>query len=222
MSKTLLNSLLCGSFVIICTSLKAQKPTFGIFGGPQVSAAKYKIRSVKQETDFVTGAQAGVTLKIPFEANLYFSPAFYYSHKGYKVTFNAPASPPDSLAINNRTSIHTMELAPLLHFDFSNKPSHFFVRLGPAIDFALSGREEFDTREGKQVKRKMLFSITNHYGPFTAQGILHFGYESEKGLVVFAHYAEGMGSLNNTDRGPLIKHRIAGVSLGWYFNKHAE
>ena len=219
MSKILSKGLLYTLFIIGSASVKAQQHTFGIFGGPQMTSAKYKVREVKQPTDFVPGLQAGITVKIPFENNLYFSPSLYYSHKGYKVKLNAPALPPDSLAINNKTSLHTIEFAPLLHFDFSNRPSHFFVKLGPAIDFAISGKEEFDTKEGKRVNRKMRFSVTNYYGPFTAQGILHFGYESERGLVVFAHYAEGMGSLNNTDGGPDIKHRVAGISLGWYFNK---
>jgi hypothetical protein len=48
---------------------------------------------------------------------------------------------------------------------------------------------------------------------------LHFGFESEKGYTIFAHYAEGMISLNNADNGPTIKHRIVGLSIGWFFQK---
>lgn len=191
-----------------------------IFGGPQLTTAKYKVNEKKQPTEFKTGFQLGATIKVPFENNLYFGPAVYYSMKGYKVTLNDPSFPPTEVATNNETTIHTLEIAPLLHLDFSNQPSHFFIKFGPAIDIAFSGKEKFDTIGGsKPIERSMLFSYTS-YGRFTAQGILHLGYQSSNGLMVFAHYAEGLGGLNNADNGPTIKHRIIGLSLGWFFNKN--
>jgi hypothetical protein len=193
--------------------------TFGVFAGPQITTAKYKIQDEKQPVQFQAGLQLGATIKVPFENNLYFAPALYYSKKGYKVRFNKPAFPPDSLALNNETVLHTMEIAPMLHYDFGKKPGHFFLKLGPAIDIAFSGKEKFKTTEGKLIDRSMKFSFGD-YGRFTAQAILHFGYETPKGLIVFAHYGEGLGSLNNADGGPRIKHRIAGLSLGWYFSKN--
>src|SRR5215218_11443598 len=96
----------------------------GVFGGPQMTTAKYKIDEEKQPTDFKPGFQLGASLKVPFDNQLYFAPALYYSMKGYKVTFKSPAFPPSELAINNETTLHTIELAPLLHFDFSTQPSH--------------------------------------------------------------------------------------------------
>ena len=196
--------------------------SFGVFGGPQLTTAKYKVNEKKQPTDFKPGFQLGATIKIPFDNQLYFGPAIYYSMKGYKVTLKDPAFPPTQVAINNETTIHTIEIAPLLHLDFSNQPSHFFVKFGPAIDFAFSGKEKFDTIGGtKPIERSMHFSYTE-YGRITAQAILHLGFESSKGYFVFAHYAEGLGSLNNADNGPIIKHRIVGISIGWFFNKNTN
>ena len=174
----------------------------------------------KQPTAFKPGFQLGATIKIPFENQLYFGPAVYYSMKGYKVTLNDPSFPPTEVATNNETTLHTLEIAPLLHFDFSNQPSHFFIKLGPAIDFAFSGKEKFDTIGGTaSVERSMRFAYTE-YGRVTAQAILHLGFKSEKGYFVFAHYAEGLGGLNNADGGPTIKHRIVGLSFGWVFHKN--
>jgi len=196
--------------------------SFGVFGGPQLTTAKYKVNEKKQPTDFKPGFQLGATIKIPFDNQLYFGPAIYYSMKGYKVTLKDPAFPPTQVAINNETTIHTIEIAPLLHLDFSNQPSHLFVKFGPAIDFAFSGKEKFDTIGGtKPIERSMHFSYTE-YGRITAQAILHLGFESSKGYFVFAHYAEGLGSLNNADNGPIIKHRIVGISIGWFFNKNTN
>ena len=211
------SSLLCVLFFLHYVSFS--QVTLGVFGGPQMTTAKYKVEEEKQPTEFKTGFQLGGTLKIPFDNQLYFGPAVYYSMKGYKVTLNKPSFPPTELATNNETTIHTIEIAPLLQLDFSPRPSHWFIKFGPAIDLAFSGKEKFDTRDGKTVERSMHFSFTE-YGRFTAQGILHFGYETQKGLFVFAHYAEGMGSLNNADNGPRIKHRIAGISVGWFFHKN--
>ncbi|MEI6947160.1 porin family protein [Paraflavisolibacter sp. H34] len=195
----------------------------GVFGGGQVTSAKYSVierfsqEKIKQSTGQKAGLQLGTSLKVPFENQLYFSPAVYYSLKGYKVTLNRVTPIPDSAAVNNETRIHTIEIAPLLQYDFSAKPSHFFVKAGPAVDVAISGQENFDTKDQKHIDRPMKFSYQD-YGVFTAQAIVQFGYEAANGLYVFAHYAHGIGSLNNNDHGPRILHRIAGLSLGWYLN----
>ena len=159
---------------------------------------------------------AGAGLKVPFDNQLYFFPAVYYSLKGYKVDFNRFAFPPDELATNNNTTIHTIEIAPLLQIDLSKKPSHPFVRFGFTVDFAFSGKERFDISSGggTTIERDMKFSFGD-YGRYTGSANLHFGYETQKGLMVFAHTTYGLGSLNNADGGPRIVHRIYGISLGW-------
>lgn len=206
--------------IVLSHTISFSQNSIAVFAGPQMTTAKYKVKEEKQPTDSKIGLQLGATMKIPFDNQLYFGPAIYYSTKGYKVTLNSPSFPPTEVAKNNETTIHTIEIAPLLHLDLSKQPSHFFLKFGPAIDFAFSGKEKFDTIGGsKPIERSMNFSYTE-YGRYTAQAILQFGYESEKGLMVFAHYAEGLGSLNNADNGPVIKHRIVGLSLGWFFRKN--
>jgi hypothetical protein len=195
----------------------------GVFGGGQITSARYRIvemlsqDKIKQSTGQKTGMQLGMNLKVPFEKQLFFSPAVYYSLKGYKVDLNRPSALPDPKAVNSETKIHTVEIAPLLQYNFSDRPSHFFVKAGPAVDFAVSGEESFDSKDGKHTERPMKFAYGD-YGVFTAQAIVHLGYEAANGLFVFAHYAHGIGSLNNKDNGPLIFHRIAGLSLGYYLN----
>ncbi len=187
----------------------------GVFAGPQLTTSRYTIKSVKQITDYKVGWEAGVTAKIPFDTRLYFAPALYYSLKGYKVNFNAPSLPPDSNAINNNTQIHTLVAAPLLHFDLTNHPAHFFIQFGPALDFVLAGKEKFDLNSGAHINRSMSFSFTD-YGYVTASAVLHFGYETENGLLIFAHYTYGLGNANNADLGPQIQHRDFGISIGKY------
>src|SRR5215218_2343657 len=161
------------SLVILSCQTSFSQVTYGFFGGPQMTTAKYKVGEEKQPTEFKPGFQLGATMKIPFDNRLYFGPAVYYSMKGYKVKLNKPSFPPAEAAINNEVTLHTLELAPLLHLDFSNQPNHFFVKFGPAIDIAFSGKEKFDTLGGTSpIERPMHFAFTE-YGRFTAQAIVH-------------------------------------------------
>lgn len=209
------------SLFLISNVCKAQVE-LALFAGPQATSANYKVKGNQQPASYKIGAIAGAGLKVPFEHPLYFFPAVYYSLKGYKVTLKDPSFPPTELAINNNVTVHTLEISPLFHFDFSKKPSHLFIRFGPAVDFAFTGREKFDTLSPAggvgRVVRPMVFSFGD-YGRFTASGNLHLGYESGDGWMVFGFYAHGFGSMNNADGGPKILHRIMGLNFGWYMRR---
>ena len=200
----------------------AAQVEFSLFGGVQFTSARYTVKEKRQPTSQKTGFMAGAALKVPFEGALYFFPSAYYSLKGYQVDLNDPAFPPTQFAVNNNTTLHTLEVAPLFQVDLSRKPSHFFVRFGPAVDFVFKGTETFDTvgTSGTRgtVTRPMKFSFGD-YGRITGSANFHLGYEMSRGLMVFAHYTYGLGSLNNHDYGPRIKHMIYGFSLGWTFGR---
>lgn len=215
----LTRACLCTCLSFTFMAAKAQVK-IAAFAGAQATSAHYVINDASQPHDYKLGVMAGLGAKVPFDGNLFFFPAIYYSLKGYKVTFNSPSFPPTEVARNNNTTIHTIEIAPLFQVDFSKKPNHAFVRFGPSVDYAVSGTETFDTAstggQSGAVKRPMVFSFGD-YGRYTAAGNLHLGYETSKGFMVFAYYGLGIGSMNNADNGPRILHRIAGLSLGWYF-----
>lgn len=201
------------SFFFIC---RAQSQ-FGIFAGPQINSAKYTITGIKQPTEYKYGFQAGVCMKVPFETNLFFSPAIFYSLKGYKVKFNRYAYPPDLMATNNNVSIHTVELAALLQYDMGKKASHFFLKAGPSLDFQLKGKEKFDLMGGGSVSHAMIFSF-GEYGHYAANMLIQLGFETGSGFMIFGQYTFGLASINNADAGPIIKHRAMGISIGKYFN----
>jgi hypothetical protein len=195
------------------------------FAGPQATSAHYMVGENKQPAEFKYGLMGGAAAKVVFDNQFYFFPSIYYSLKGYKVTLKDPSFPPTELANNNNTTIHTIEIAPLFQIDFNKNPAHPFVRFGPAVDYAFAGREKFDTTSSTggvgTIDRAMLFSFGD-YGHFTAQAVVHLGYETGKGLMFFAFYEHGIGSLNNADNGPRILHRIAGVSVGWLFTSYVK
>lgn len=206
------------SFIILMGTIAcAGQVQFGLFAGPQATTARYVIREVKQDNSFKYGFQVGAGWKIPFDGRLSFSPAAQYNLRGYKVNFDRPAFPPDSSAKNNNTRFHTFELAFLLQHDFSNDPSHWFLRFGPSLDFALFGKEQYTTVNDGEVKRDMKFSFGD-YGHYLASAILQLGHESANGLFIYGHYNLGLTTMNNADGGPTINNRAVGITIGKYFN----
>lgn len=189
---------------------------FRVFAGPQLTTANYLIRNAKQETESKQSFMAGIGLTTAVEGPLYFAPSLSFSRKGYKVVYNQVAVPPDSAAKNNNTTINALSLAPLLQLNFSRSNNHLFIRFGPAADYAFSGREVFDSTNNKQVDRAMVFG-SEAYSPITLSGSVHLGYEHKSGFTLFAHYEHGLSSLNNSDYGPTILHRVVGVAVGWTF-----
>ena len=201
-------------FIIISNTVISQV-RIGVIIGPQATSANYKIKEEKQPTEYKMGGQAGITAKIPVEFQLYFAPSVYYSLKGYKVKLNHPSFPPGEDAISNNVSVHAIEIAPLFHFDLSKKAAHPFIQFGPAIDIAFYGKEEIVLKNGDKVDRNMKFNF-GEYGRFTSLVIGRLGYEMQNGFFFFGHITYGLGSMNNADNGPKIRHRIFGVSVGKY------
>lgn len=191
----------------------------GFFAGAQRTWFRYTVADEKQETQPKNAVQGGIILKIPFENQLYFSPSLYYSGKGYQVTLKNPSVLPDEHAVSNNVQVSLIELAPLLQVDFSPKPSHWFVRFGPAFGAAFSGKEHVVFDDSKEEKRAMKFANTD-YCRYSASANLNIGFEAKSGFFIYSHYSHGLGSMNNSDGGPVIKHRILGLSLGMFLQRN--
>ena len=191
---------------------------FGLFGGPQATSASYKIKDAKQKTDYKIGFQAGGMMKVPFEGNLYFAPAVFYSMKGYKATFNRVSFPPDSFAVDNNTTFHNFEMAALLQYDFGTKPSHFFLKAGPSLELQLLGNEKFNRSNDVAVDRNIKFGFAD-YGRYLFNFLTIFGYETSSGFTIYGQSSLGLANMINTDGGPTVRHQAFGISIGKYFNR---
>jgi hypothetical protein len=189
---------------------------FGIFAGPHFTGASYSVEGEKQPTDGKFGFHVGANYKIPFENRLYFTPAISYKLMGYKVVLNRPSFPPDLLAKDNNTTYHEIDIDPLLHYELGKKADHFFVRFGPSFNFILWGSEQFNLENGESVEQDMKFSVTKGYGRYDASVVGQVGFETAKGLSVYAHYVEHLISMNNQDKGPTIRNRLFGITVGKY------
>jgi hypothetical protein len=214
-----MNKIFVLSFTLLLSLIANSQFEVGLFAGPQATGARYTILNQKQKNEIKYGFQAGMGLKVPFENKLFFSPAAFYSLKGYKITLTQFVYPPDTNAIDNNTTIHTFELAALLQYDLSSKPGHVFIKAGPSLDFHLFGKETYNLKTGGSVSRNMKFSSDGDYGHFSANMLVQLGYETGSGFMIFAQYTHGMASTNNEDYGPKIRHRAYGISIGKYLNR---
>jgi hypothetical protein len=203
--------------IVLLISTARSQVKYSIFGGPQVTSANYSVEGVKQKTSYKPGVQLGLGMKVPFEVKLYFAPVLYYSMKGYKARFTRFANPPDLTATDNNTVFHNIEAGFLFQYDFNEKPSHMFFKLGPSLDFQYFGKEKFNT-PGGLVKRKIPYAY-DQYGHFGANLVFHLGYEMGNGVFIFGQYSHGLANINNADAGPNIQHRAFGISIGKYIAK---
>jgi hypothetical protein len=211
-------SLLVVALTAITISSQAQRNQVLIYGGPQITSAFYSAGGKEQQVSSKAGFHIGTGLKVPFENHLYFAPTVFYSLKGYRVDLTEPSTPPDSLATSNSTRIHTLEIAPMLQFDFSMKANHAFFKVGPSIDVQLSGRETFILQDKTSVSRQMKYGF-NNYGYVGANVIAQFGYESKTGFMLGASFIHGLGSINNVDDGARILHQSVSLSIGKYVRR---
>ena len=207
--------LLLSAFILFLTLSVNSQVKYGLFAGPQLTGVRYTIDDKKQESSIKVGVNLGFQMKVPFEGRLSFSPAIMYNLRGYKVKFDGISFPPDSSAIDNNTSFHTIELAFLLQHDFKIEPGHLFFRIGPSLDFALFGNETYNTNTNTTVDKPMKFSFGD-YGHYLASAIFQFGYEAKNGWYGYAHYNYSLTTMNNADYGPGIGNRAAGITIGKY------
>jgi hypothetical protein len=213
-----MRKFLLSAFVVIFSCSAFSQVRFAFFAGPQATGVSYKVTDQKQKSELKYGAMVGANLEVEFEKRLLFVPTLFYSMKGYKVTLKNYVYPPDTAAVDNNTTIHTVELGALLQYNFSEDAAHVFIRFGPSLDFRLFGKEQFHLKNGNLVDRKMKFSFSGDYGPVCANFLVHLGYETASGFFFFGQYTQGLTNGSNEDYGPNIIHKCFGITFGKYFH----
>jgi hypothetical protein len=94
-----------------------------------------------------------------------------------------------------------------------------FFKLGPTLDFQLSGKEKYKLNSNGSTSRSMVYSFGD-YGRYSGNILLQLGYETQ-GFIIYGQYSHGFVNLSNREGGPEIFHRVYGVSVGKYFGKKA-
>ena len=104
------------------------------------------------------------------------------------------------------------EAAALIQFDLGTKQDHYFISFGPSLDIQIKGKEKYKLMTGESINKDMRFSYGD-YGRYSIAAIGRFGYEFNNELMIFVQYNMGLGSINNADNGPIILHRVFGISI---------
>jgi len=214
-----MNKAIIITICLVLSILTQGQSRLAFFAGGQTTGVSYKVTDQKQKSEWKYGAIAGMNFEVEFEKRLYFVPTLFYNMKGYKVTLKNYAYPPDTAAVDNNTTIHSVELGALLQYDFSDKPAHAFIRFGPSLDFHLFGKEKFHLKNGNLVDRSMKFSFSGDYGPVGADFLLQLGFETASGIFFLGQYSQGLTNANNEDHGPNIIHKAAGITIGKYLHR---
>jgi outer membrane protein with beta-barrel domain len=214
--KILTHCLFIFLFTLIVSSHCDAQARVGLFAGSQTTTANYTVNGATQPTKSKFGIHGGMGMKVPFEGHLYFYPSLSYYQFGYDVTFNKQSIPPDSFAVDNSVSIHQVNIDPVLQFDITKNPSHFYIRLGPSFQVLISGKEKFNKSSGDPVDRKMALGLYEDYGRMLVSIVPAAGYETASGFFFNFQYSLGLTSINNADGGPRILERMAGLSVGYF------
>jgi len=186
---------------------------FGLKAGiNSVNAYVVAPDGTKPSTSPGTGYYIGGLMKINFDNKLYFVPAIQYSYKNYTINYN------DVNLSSCKIHLNYVEIPLLLNYDFKNSGNYFFIQAGPSFSVALSGTAD-STKPGQASHTEnMKFAYTS-YGRYEANAVLNLGFHFSNHISVIGGYALGLGTIVNDDNGPVIKHRMFSLGLGYTFNK---
>lgn len=202
------------SALLLCMSHTASSQIhWAIKAGAQMSGAGYKRDGSHISTDNIGGFNAGILAKIYFDDKVAFVSGLGYSSRGYKV----PTLPGDTVKTYR---LNYADLPVMIQIDLGRKRGEgMYCKFGPSIGIGISGKENYTSANGMEVRNKAILSLTgNHFGLFDAAANAAIGCTFSNKFFAELNYAYGIGNINNDPNGPNIKNRVASLSIGWFFN----
>jgi len=207
-----MKKLFCCLIGVNCFFITFSQTQYAIRGGYNLSTAKVKDFRIEQPTGYKSGFNLGIQAKIPFEPPIYFSPFISYSLRGYSINPLIDSLP------EIETSIHYIDIAPLLSYDIkTGSGNHFTITAGPLAGIAFSGTEK-STANGHTTSSKMTFSLSGNYSYIDMAMYGSLGYHFNK-IFIEAAYQHGFVSINNEQErdGRKIENRLFSFNIGYYF-----
>jgi Outer membrane protein beta-barrel domain len=206
MKLIVLSALLCLS---LCAGAQIQ---WAIKAGAQLNNARYTTDGSRISTSSIAGFNAGIIAKVYFDDKVAFVSGLQYNAKGYAI--NASTGDPQKTYRLNYADIPVM-----VQVDLSRLRGHgLYCKAGPSIGVGISGKEIYTDKYGMQVRNNAILSVTgNHFGLFDASLNAALGYSFTRRFFAEAAYAYGFGNIDNDPDGPVIKTRVASLSIGYFF-----
>lgn len=199
------------AFILVSLCSRAQIHWL-LKGGYNYNSAKVEFLDKKRTTTGKSGFNIGIGAKALFDYNLYFTPQFNYSMKGYVVTYGA-----DTTISKSNTTAHFIEIPILLQMYLNpNSVNKIYLQYGPSINCAIAGSEKVTLSNGNTENRKLKFGEV-YYGRWEASLMAALGYEVDNRWSISAGLNLGLTNFHNSDFGPNIRTRQFSANFSYYF-----
>lgn len=199
-------------FTVFLSLSSTAQTNFAASAGYNHNTAKIQRLNTKQPTGSVPGFNIGLRVKTGFEPPLHFVGMLSYNQRGF--ILDLPGNDTTKL----ETSIHYVDLAPMLNYDINvGNDSKFSIIAGPVLGVALSGKQKFTINEMTSTS-PMKFSISNNYGLFNVGILTGLSYQLNK-IFIEGTYHIGVNSINNNEEfdNTNIKNRGFAINIGYWF-----
>lgn len=227
--------ILLGCTLALSTSMAQLR--LAILGGPHSSSVDEK-NSLPGWKEFVdpfysnrSGFNAGFLAEIPLGTSnrLFLQPGIFYTQKGRKFyqSFDTAVVATDTLSHRNNFFVNYIDIPINIAYKLPlGKKVKFFVSAGPYISLFYNGKRKLETRTVEDDELKFNTedenvqsgNAENKVNTFDAGVNARGGFELGN-FIVTGFISQGLTNFYNASYDGTFKHRVTGVSLGFWLNK---
>jgi Outer membrane protein beta-barrel domain len=178
---------------------------FGLAG--LYTTGRYKdTLKVKKDVSASYGFRTFWMGRLNIEGVIFFSPEVGYSFKRFTV------KNPSAGVAEQEISLHYFDIVLLQEYVVNDK---FFVKVGPSLSGAISGKSKSVSTTGLRTSEKLAFNFAA-WSRFEATIQLGVGMHFGNGWCGEFRFADGLNNIFDGDLGPNVKTRYAGIHIGKY------
>lgn len=196
--------------LIVSTAVNAQKTSIGVQAGLTLSSYKVKSSGLGVTSDSKAGFMAGVILDVGIDPHFSFQPQLNFVQKGGILKADDGAN-----SGKVTTTLNYLELPLNFLYKAPTSGGNFFVGLGPALSYGLSGKHKIEVN-GQTEKEDVSFGsgADDDLKRFDLgiNGLI--GYHFNPGLFLSVNYDQGLLNLNNSS-GDSYRNHFFGFTLGY-------
>ena len=189
--------------------LTAQKFSSGFGVGGFMSTAQFKDSfGVNKSTSMRPGFKIYWAGRVNLEGNINFSPEIGYAMKGFRV------KNPEASIAEQELILHYLEFKFIQEYTIKER---FFVKLGPSISVAVSGRDKQLSYLNQRSNNPIPFNFAA-WGRFEGAVNLSIGTHFGSGWLAEIGTTKGISNIWDGDNGPNVKNVLYGLSVAKYLH----
>ncbi|WEK34704.1 MAG: OmpA family protein [Candidatus Pseudobacter hemicellulosilyticus] len=230
--------------LLICCSVASvsfSQMRLALTGGPHYSSVLEKNSlpnweaTTKPGYETRGGFNAGVLAEIPLgnKKHWFLQPGLYYMTKGRKYTHMADTALAQTDTLYQKNTFYPNYIDIPLNLTYKiplGKRANFFVSAGPYVSFFYTGKQSTETK---------LLEPDNSTRLKKSDGAIEAGSETWKvktfdygvnarvgfefgSFIVSGYASQGLNNFYHAPYDGDLKHRVTGVTVGFWLNKHAK